>query len=102
MLLKNEGVPAAEAQRAYPGRGWAADSINQQAGGWSITWQGIDVPQLAFPNAQSIWKGIEGDGEGGRRHVAMRPTARSRKARCGYRRDRGKALYMRIQGRVAI
>ncbi|WP_059151495.1 glycoside hydrolase family 3 protein [Novosphingobium barchaimii] len=59
VLLKNNGVlplkPAANILVA----GNAADSISQQAGGWSITWQGADLPNSAFPNATSIWKGIE-------------------------------------------
>ncbi|MGV3771218.1 MAG: putative glycoside hydrolase, partial [Sphingobium phenoxybenzoativorans] len=59
VLLKNEGVlplkPSANILVAGP----AAQSISQQAGGWSITWQGADVPNSAFPNAQSIWSGIE-------------------------------------------
>ncbi len=39
--------------------GTAADSLAQQAGGWSITWQGTGVPNSALPNATSIWHGIE-------------------------------------------
>ncbi|MEG3164262.1 exo 1,3/1,4-beta-D-glucan glucohydrolase [Sphingomonas sp. PB2P19] len=60
VLLKNNGnllplKPAANILVA----GIAADSIAQQAGGWSITWQGAGVPNSAFPNATSIWKGID-------------------------------------------
>ena len=39
--------------------GTAANSIGQQAGGWSISWQGTDVPNSGFPNATSIRRGIE-------------------------------------------
>lgn len=59
VLLKNQGVLPLKANANILVAGEAADSISQQAGGWSITWQGIDVPNAAFPNAQSIWKGIE-------------------------------------------
>ncbi|EPR15053.1 1,4-beta-D-glucan glucohydrolase [Sphingobium indicum IP26] len=59
VLLKNEGVLPLKPNANILVAGEAADSISQQAGGWSITWQGIDVPNSAFPNAQSIWKGIE-------------------------------------------
>ncbi|MEE4451411.1 glycoside hydrolase family 3 protein [Novosphingobium resinovorum] len=59
VLLKNEGVLPLKPTANVLVAGAAADSISQQAGGWSITWQGIDVPNSAFPNAQSIWKGIE-------------------------------------------
>jgi beta-glucosidase len=59
VLLKNQGVLPLKANANVLVAGAAASSISQQAGGWSITWQGIDVPDSAFPNAQSIWKGIE-------------------------------------------
>ena len=59
-LLKNNGSvlplkPSANILVA----GKAADDIAQQSGGWSITWQGTDVPRRGFPNATSIWSGIE-------------------------------------------
>ncbi len=59
VLLKNEGgllplTPRANILVA----GHAADSISQQAGGWSITWQGAGLPNADFPHAQSIWSGI--------------------------------------------
>lgn len=59
VLLKNEGVLPLKPSANILVAGEAADSISQQSGGWSITWQGIDLPNSAFPNAQSIWKGIE-------------------------------------------
>jgi beta-glucosidase len=60
VLLKNNGQllplkPAADILIA----GKAADSIAQQSGGWSITWQGTNVPNSGFPNATSIRQGIE-------------------------------------------
>lgn len=59
VLLKNDGVLPLKPSAHILVAGAAADSISQQAGGWSITWQGADLPNSAFPNAQSIWKGIE-------------------------------------------
>lgn len=60
VLLKNEnGLLPLKAGGAVLIAGKAADSIAQQAGGWSITWQGTDVPNTGFPNAQSIRSGIE-------------------------------------------
>lgn len=59
VLLKNNGgvLPVkAGANILVAGRG--ADSIGQQSGGWSITWQGTDVANKDFPNGQSIWSGI--------------------------------------------
>jgi len=58
VLLKNEGVLPLKPQADILVAGEGADSISQQSGGWSITWQGIDVPNSAFPNGQSIWGGI--------------------------------------------
>lgn len=59
VLLKNERgtlplTPRAEVLVA----GGGADKLNQQAGGWSLSWQGDDMPNSAFPNAHSIWTGI--------------------------------------------
>lgn len=39
--------------------GEAADSIPQQAGGWSVTWQGDNTTNLDFPGATSLLDGIE-------------------------------------------
>ena len=58
VLLKNEGVLPLRPRQNILVAGAGADSISQQAGGWSITWQGTDVPNSAFPNGQSIWSGI--------------------------------------------
>ncbi|KHL24673.1 1,4-beta-D-glucan glucohydrolase [Croceibacterium mercuriale] len=60
VLLKNEGgvlpvKPGANVLVAGPG----ADDIGMQAGGWSLTWQGTDVTNANFPNAQSIWAGLQ-------------------------------------------
>ncbi len=60
VLLKNNGgvLPLKPgANILIAGRG--ADDIGQQAGGWSITWQGTGVTNASFPNGQSIWSGID-------------------------------------------
>ncbi|MFW2828893.1 glycoside hydrolase family 3 N-terminal domain-containing protein [Sphingomonas sp. ID0503] len=59
VLLKNENrtLPLSPKARILVA-GKAADSIAQQSGGWSITWQGTGVDNKAFPNGQSIWSGI--------------------------------------------
>jgi beta-glucosidase len=38
--------------------GKSADSLPNQAGGWSLTWQGTDNTNADFPNAQSILGGL--------------------------------------------
>ena len=59
VLLKNErGLLPLKPQGNILVAGIGADSIGQQAGGWSITWQGSDLPNTAFPNGHSIWSGI--------------------------------------------
>ncbi len=60
VLLKNNGgvLPLKPTGNILVA-GKAAESIAQQSGGWSITWQGAGVPNSAFPNATSIWKGVD-------------------------------------------
>jgi beta-glucosidase len=38
--------------------GSAADNIGQQAGGWTLTWQGTGNKNSDFPNGESIYQGI--------------------------------------------
>ena len=59
VLLKNNGSvlplsPGANILVAGDG----ADNIGKQSGGWTITWQGTDLANSDFPNAQSIFGGI--------------------------------------------
>ena len=59
VLLKNEGaaLPLKRGQRVLVvGKG--ADSISNQTGGWSLTWQGTDNDNADFPNADSILAGL--------------------------------------------
>lgn len=58
VLLKNEGVLPLKPSANILVAGAGADSISQQSGGWTITWQGTDVPNSAFPNGETIWHGI--------------------------------------------
>ncbi|TRW18357.1 glycoside hydrolase family 3 protein [Glacieibacterium frigidum] len=59
VLLKNErGTLPLRPNAEILVAGGGADKINQQAGGWSLSWQGDDMPNSAFPNAHSIWTGI--------------------------------------------
>lgn len=39
--------------------GDGADNIAKQSGGWTITWQGTGLTNADFPQAQSIWSGID-------------------------------------------
>ena len=59
VLLKNEknALPLARGKKILVvGKG--ADSIPNQTGGWSLTWQGTDNSNADFPNADSLLAGI--------------------------------------------
>ncbi|WP_237453119.1 glycoside hydrolase family 3 protein [Qipengyuania vulgaris] len=60
VLLKNEASvlpldPGATVLVAGDG----ADNLTKQTGGWTLSWQGTGTKRSDFPNAQSIWEGIE-------------------------------------------
>jgi beta-glucosidase len=59
VLLKNEGpmLPLARGKKILV-VGKSADSLPNQTGGWSLTWQGTDNTNADFPNADSILSGI--------------------------------------------
>lgn len=58
VLLKNDGVLPVKASANVLVAGSAADSISQQSGGWTLSWQGDGNTNADFPNAQSIYSGI--------------------------------------------
>lgn len=59
VILKNAGILPLKAGARIEVAGSAADNIPQQAGGWSVTWQGGgDLTAADFPGATSIWSGI--------------------------------------------
>jgi beta-glucosidase len=59
VLLKNDGgaLPLKKGQRVLL-VGKSANSISNQTGGWSLTWQGTDNTNADFPNADSIAAGL--------------------------------------------
>ena len=59
VLLKNErgALPLAQGKRILV-VGKSADNLANQAGGWSMTWQGTDTQNTDFPASQSILSGI--------------------------------------------
>jgi len=59
VLLKNHGVLPLKPGARIEVAGSAADNVPQQAGGWSVTWQGGgDLTAADFPGATSIYAGI--------------------------------------------
>ncbi|MFC3581611.1 glycoside hydrolase family 3 protein [Sphingomonas hylomeconis] len=59
VLLKNDGVLPLKPSANILVAGAGADSVAQQAGGWSLTWQGGGTTNADFPNAETIWSGID-------------------------------------------
>lgn len=62
VLLKNAGgllplKPGANILVAGDG----ADNLAKQTGGWTLSWQGTGTKRSDFPNAQSIWEGIDAE-----------------------------------------
>jgi beta-glucosidase len=59
VILKNTGILPLKRGARIEVAGSAADNIPQQAGGWSVTWQGGgDLTAADFPGATSIYAGI--------------------------------------------
>ena len=59
VILKNAGVLPLKPGARIEVAGSAADNVPQQAGGWSVTWQGGgDLTAADFPGATSIFAGI--------------------------------------------
>ncbi|NYT42479.1 exo 1,3/1,4-beta-D-glucan glucohydrolase [Sphingomonas sp. R-74633] len=58
VLLKNQGVLPVKASANVLVAGPGADSIAQQTGGWTLSWQGDGNDNSMFPNGQSIFSGI--------------------------------------------
>ena len=59
VLLKNDGgvLPLARGQKILV-VGKSADSMSNQTGGWTLTWQGADNKNSDFPNGNTILAGI--------------------------------------------
>jgi beta-glucosidase len=60
VLLKNDGgaLPLARGKKILV-VGKSADSLANQSGGWSLTWQGTGNQNADFPNGDTILRGIE-------------------------------------------
>lgn len=59
VILKNDGVLPLKDNATILVAGTAADSIAQQSGGWTLTWQGGgELTNSDFPGATSILEGI--------------------------------------------
>jgi beta-glucosidase len=62
VLLKNAGrVLPLKAKANILVAGDGADNLTKQTGGWTLSWQGTGTRRGDFPNAQTIWEGIEAE-----------------------------------------
>ena len=62
VLLKNAGsLLPLKAGATILVAGDGADNVAKQAGGWTLSWQGTGTLPSDFPNATSIWRGIENE-----------------------------------------
>ena len=61
VLLKNndQTLPLSRSAKILVA-GKSADSLSNQSGGWTITWQGTGLTNADFPGATSLWKAIKG------------------------------------------
>lgn len=60
VLLKNAGgLLPLKAGGHILVAGDGADNLTKQTGGWTLSWQGTGTKRSDFPNAQSIWEGID-------------------------------------------
>lgn len=59
VLLKNSGVLPVKASANVLVAGPGADSMAQQSGGWTLSWQGDGNPNSMFPNGETIFAGIQ-------------------------------------------
>ncbi len=73
VMLKNDGgvLPLRRGQRILV-VGKSADSLTNQAGGWSITWQGDHTTNADFPRAVSVLSALRRANRAG--HVTYAPT----------------------------
>lgn len=76
VLLKNTGVLPLKANARVLVAGDAADDVARQAGGWTLSWQGTDTKLADFPNATSIWRGIEAEVRGSGGQATLAPDGR--------------------------
>ncbi|TAD77716.1 MAG: glycoside hydrolase family 3 protein [Sphingomonadales bacterium] len=74
VILKNHGVLPVKPGARIEVAGLAADNVPQQAGGWSVTWQGGgDLTAADFPGATSIWAGIAAAARAGGGEAVLAP-----------------------------
>ena len=60
VLLKNQGgVLPLDPRKTILVAGDGANDVGKQSGGWTLNWQGTGTKRADFPNADSIWEGLQ-------------------------------------------
>lgn len=59
LLKNNNGILPLRTQQHVLVAGDGADNIGKQAGGWTLNWQGTGTQRADFPNADTIWQGLQ-------------------------------------------
>ncbi len=81
VLLKNQNqlLPLPPKQRVLVA-GDGANDMSRQAGGWTLSWQGDGTRREDFPNAETIWEGLEAQvrSGGGQAELAVDGRYRNR------------------------
>ncbi|MEM8983657.1 MAG: glycoside hydrolase family 3 N-terminal domain-containing protein [Pseudomonadota bacterium] len=67
VLLKNDGILPVRPDSRVLVTGNGAHDMGRQTGGWTLSWQGSGNGRAHFPNAGSIWEGLQQaiDSQGG-------------------------------------
>jgi len=60
VLLKNQGgVLPLDPHKNILVAGDGANDVGKQSGGWTLNWQGTGTTRADYPNADSIWEGLQ-------------------------------------------
>ncbi|NIJ29662.1 beta-glucosidase [Sphingomonas insulae] len=76
VLLKNSGVLPLKPGASILVAGDGANDVARQAGGWTLSWQGTDTRPTDFPNATTIWRGLEQAAKAAGGRASLSPDGR--------------------------
>ncbi|MDR6842624.1 glycoside hydrolase family 3 protein [Pseudoxanthomonas sacheonensis] len=74
VLLKNQGgVLPLDPHKNILVAGDGANDVGKQSGGWTLNWQGTGTTRADYPNADSIWEGLQAQvkAAGGKAELAV-------------------------------
>lgn len=74
VLLKNQGgVLPLDPHKNILVAGDGANDVGKQSGGWTLNWQGTGTTRADYPNADSVWEGLQAQvkAAGGKAELAV-------------------------------